>query len=225
MLPHASAGATFHASMSSGKFHGMIWAATPSGRGCRSGKRVLELVGPAGVVEEVRGGQREIDVARLLDRLAAVERLERPPARGRAPGGCGRCGRGTWPARPGAAPTRRRSPRGRRRRRASTSSGPAWATSASGSSVAGRDRREPLARARLDHLAADEEAVALLERDDVARLGRGRVRPVEARLRRPGSSWPSAAPDGARPAPNGPDPVGPWSRTWPQSTVKRSGDS
>jgi hypothetical protein len=27
------------------------------------------------VVEEVRSGQREIDVARLLDRLAAVERL------------------------------------------------------------------------------------------------------------------------------------------------------
>ena len=36
---------------------------------------VLELVGPAGVVEEVRGGERQIDVARLLDRLAAVERL------------------------------------------------------------------------------------------------------------------------------------------------------
>ena len=34
-LPVASAGASFHAAMSSGKFHGMIWPATPSGRGDR----------------------------------------------------------------------------------------------------------------------------------------------------------------------------------------------
>ena len=33
VLPVASAGATFHASISSGKFHGMTWPATPSGRG------------------------------------------------------------------------------------------------------------------------------------------------------------------------------------------------
>ena len=37
---------------------------------------VLELVGPAGVVEEVRGDERDVDVARLLDRLAVVEGLE-----------------------------------------------------------------------------------------------------------------------------------------------------
>src|SRR6478735_1922420 len=37
---------------------------------------VVELVGPAGVVEEVRRGERQVDVARLLDRLASVERLE-----------------------------------------------------------------------------------------------------------------------------------------------------
>ena len=37
---------------------------------------VLELVGPAGVVEEVRGHQRDVDVAGLLDRLAVVDRLE-----------------------------------------------------------------------------------------------------------------------------------------------------
>jgi hypothetical protein len=35
VLPHASAGASFHAAMSSGKFHGMIWPATPSGRTVR----------------------------------------------------------------------------------------------------------------------------------------------------------------------------------------------
>ena len=42
-LPQASAGATFHASMSSGKFHGMIWAATPSGRGRRFAKAYSSL--------------------------------------------------------------------------------------------------------------------------------------------------------------------------------------
>ena len=43
VLPQASAGATFHASMSSGKFHGMIWAATPSGRGRRFAKAYSSL--------------------------------------------------------------------------------------------------------------------------------------------------------------------------------------
>ena len=33
VLPHASAGAIFQASISSGKFHGMTWPATPTGRG------------------------------------------------------------------------------------------------------------------------------------------------------------------------------------------------
>ena len=33
VLPQASAGAIFHASISSGKFHGMTWPATPSGWG------------------------------------------------------------------------------------------------------------------------------------------------------------------------------------------------
>jgi hypothetical protein len=39
-------------------------------------ERVLELVGPAGVIEEVCRRERQVDVARLLDRLAAVQRLE-----------------------------------------------------------------------------------------------------------------------------------------------------
>ncbi len=38
VLPMASAGATFQASISSGKFHGMIWPATPIGS--RSGSSV-----------------------------------------------------------------------------------------------------------------------------------------------------------------------------------------
>ena len=37
VLPQASAGAIFHASISSGKFHGMTWPATPSG--CGSGPK------------------------------------------------------------------------------------------------------------------------------------------------------------------------------------------
>src|SRR5205814_10496288 len=39
-------------------------------------ERVLELVRPACVVEEVRRRERQVDVARLADRLAAVQRLE-----------------------------------------------------------------------------------------------------------------------------------------------------
>jgi len=37
---------------------------------------VVELVGPACVVEEVRRGQRDVDIARLLDRLAVVQALQ-----------------------------------------------------------------------------------------------------------------------------------------------------
>ncbi len=41
-----------------------------------AGKRVLEFVGPARVIEEMRGRQRYVDIARFADRLAAVERLD-----------------------------------------------------------------------------------------------------------------------------------------------------
>ena len=63
VLPAASAGASFQAAISSGKFHGMTWPATPSGRGAGPEPGVLQLVGPARVVEEVRGGERDVDVA------------------------------------------------------------------------------------------------------------------------------------------------------------------
>src|ERR1035438_6179774 len=125
VFPVASAGASFHAAMSSGKFHGMTWPATPSGRGrgpnpaCSSLSRsehagvpgrergselprrheqrevpwddlarnaertrpraepgVLELVRPAGVVEKVRGGQRDVHVAGLPDGLAVVQAFQ-----------------------------------------------------------------------------------------------------------------------------------------------------
>ncbi len=42
-LPVASAGASFHAAISSGKFHGITWPATPSGRGFRSGNAYSSL--------------------------------------------------------------------------------------------------------------------------------------------------------------------------------------
>ncbi len=76
VLPAASAGASFHAAISSGKFHGMTWPATPTGPGRAPRHRVLELVRPAGVVEEVRAGQRHVYVTGFLDRLAVVDALQ-----------------------------------------------------------------------------------------------------------------------------------------------------
>ena len=55
VLPAASAGAIFQAAISSGKFHGMICAGDAERARGRAEAGVLELVGPAGVVEEVRG--------------------------------------------------------------------------------------------------------------------------------------------------------------------------
>jgi hypothetical protein len=43
VLPHASAGAIFHAAISSGKFHGMICPQTPIGRGVRPGNAYASL--------------------------------------------------------------------------------------------------------------------------------------------------------------------------------------
>ncbi len=43
VLPQASAGATFQASIRSGKFQGMIWPATPTGRGRRFGNAYSSL--------------------------------------------------------------------------------------------------------------------------------------------------------------------------------------
>ena len=43
VLPAASPGASFQAAISSGKFQGMIWPTTPSGRGLRLGKAYSRL--------------------------------------------------------------------------------------------------------------------------------------------------------------------------------------
>ena len=43
VLPHAKAGATFQASISNGKFHGVIWPATPNASICCPGKASCNL--------------------------------------------------------------------------------------------------------------------------------------------------------------------------------------
>ena len=140
-------------------------------------ERVLELVGPAGVVEEMRGGERQVDVARLLDRLAAVERLQhRELARAllqqpRDPEQVLGALRG--PQRRPARPRTPRAPRRRRRRRPPRSPGRP-------SRAAPRSRARSSCRSRSARASApsDVQAVARRRADDRARLRRGRV--VEA---------------------------------------------
>ena len=81
MLPIASAGAIFHASISSGKFHGMIWPQTPKGLGV--GQFALHQLGHARVIVEMPLRQRDVDVTGLADRFAVVERFRAPRT-----GGC-----------------------------------------------------------------------------------------------------------------------------------------
>ena len=156
----------------------MIWPGHPERPRPPVGERVLELVGPARVVEEVRGRERQVDVARLLDRLAAVERLghrelPRPllqdagdPEQVLGPLG-----------RPQARPAVVEGGPGRPHREVDVL-GARLGHLGQRLLVGGRAGREPCAGARLDHLAADVEAVALLEADDVASLRRGGVLPV-----------------------------------------------
>src|SRR5690348_16135005 len=171
VLPQASAGATFHASMRSGKFQGMIWPARPPVR-----EGVLELVRPTRVVEEVGRRERQVDVARLLDRLAAVERLEdgelaRPLLEDARDAEQVLCALGAGEGRPAVGV------RGAGRRDG--------AADVRGRGLA--DGRERLLVARgdrlvglrgLEPLPADEVAVAVGDLDDVARLRGARIRPV-----------------------------------------------
>src|SRR6266540_115001 len=177
VLPAASAGASFQAAISSGKFHGITCAAARRA----PGEGVLELVGPAGVVEEVRGGQRHVHVARFLDRLAAVDGLEHRELAGAlledprdavevlGPLGAGGLGPDSGVGRAGGAhrqvhvllaglgDLRQRLLRGR------------------------VHRLEMALRAWLDPLAADQQPVVLAKLDVVGRLWRGRVVQIEAR--------------------------------------------
>jgi hypothetical protein len=149
-------------------------AANAEGAGVRAQPRVVELVRPAGVVEEPRGHQGNVDVAALLDGLAVVEALRHRelagallheagdpeqvlaavPARHLRPdlvvrAACGRHGGIDIRLRP---------------RRDGGDVG----------LVRRRDRRERRSPA-LDELAADEQAVLLAEVQDRARLRRGGV--------------------------------------------------
>ena len=74
VLPSAIAGAIFQASISSGKFHGMIWPQTPTGLAV--GEFAFHQLRPAGVIVEVAGDKRDVDVAGLADWLAVVEGFE-----------------------------------------------------------------------------------------------------------------------------------------------------
>ena len=74
VLPAASAGATFHANISSGKFHGMIWPTTP--HACVVGKLGFKKLRPTGVVIEMARDEGNIDVAALADGLAVVHGFE-----------------------------------------------------------------------------------------------------------------------------------------------------
>jgi hypothetical protein len=70
VLPAASAGAIFQASISSGKFHGIICAADAIGG--VAGEFARQVLRPAGVIVEMPRDQRNVDVAALADRLAVV---------------------------------------------------------------------------------------------------------------------------------------------------------
>ena len=73
VLPIASAGAIFHASISSGKFHGMICPQTP--KACAVGQFVVHQLRHARVIIEMPDRQRHIDVAAFADRFAVIQRF------------------------------------------------------------------------------------------------------------------------------------------------------
>jgi hypothetical protein len=138
-------------------------------------ERVLELVRPAGVVEEMRGRERHVDVARLLDRLASVERLEHGELAApllQDPRDAEEVLRAL--GRPEAAPPVLVRVAGGRDREVDVLRA---AVGHLGERLLGcrADGGLVLAGLRLEPLAADEEPVPALEADDVARLRRRRV--------------------------------------------------
>src|SRR5689334_5524729 len=134
-------------------------------------KRVLELVRPARVVPEVVRDERDVDVARLLDRLARVHRLEdRELAGALLEDPCdpeqvlGALLAGE------VAPARLlRPPRGSDR---AIHVGGRGLRDLGDDLLGGRvDALEPTAVAGVRFVAVDEQAVAGLDADDVPRLG------------------------------------------------------
>ncbi len=135
----------------------------------------------------MRGREGKVDVPRLADRLAAVQRLEHgelarallqdPSDPVEVLGALG--GSGRRPAAlkglPGAADGER------------DILGPGLRDLRERLLAGGSDRLVVVTGARLDELAADEEAVTLLERDDLSGFGRARVVPF-GRGRRPAAA-------------------------------------
>ena len=140
----------------------------------RAVARVLELVGPAGVVEEVRGRERDVDVARLADRLAVVERLEHRELAGALLDRARDAEEVLRALAPGqVAPDR--LVRGPRRRDGGVDvAGPGLGDLGQRLGRRGVDRRHRLARAGAE-LAVDEDAVGRAQPRGLARLGRGGV--------------------------------------------------
>src|SRR5438309_1494735 len=141
------------------------------------GKGVLELVGPARVVEEVRRRERQVDVARLADGLAAVQRLDdRELARALLEDA-----RDPEEVLRALARTELRPPLGvrlaRGLHRAIDIGLPRLRDLGERLLACRIDGRVALVRERLEELAADVEPVAILEVHDLARLGSGRVLP------------------------------------------------
>ena len=137
---------------------------------------VGQLVGPAGVVEEVRRHERQVDVAGFLDGLAVVDRLEDGQFAGSLLDRAGDAVQVLGPLGP-----RQPGPRSlgstRRDDRGVDVQGPGADHFGQHFLGGGVHRLERGAVARLDEAAADEEAVRRFDGDDVTRLGRGGVLP------------------------------------------------
>ncbi len=149
-----------------------------------AGKRVAQLIRPAGVVEEVRRHQRQIDVAAFLDRLAAIHRLH--------DGQLARLlldqPRDAVEILPALA-TRHFAPDvlvSRARRLHGTIDIMRVALGDLGQLLfrRGIDGGEILPRMRRDEFAVDEVLIARLELDVIVRLRRGRIGPLVAKAER-----------------------------------------
>ena len=143
VLPAASAGATFHEAITSGKFHGVIRPTTPSGsRNVISTPPATGIVRPSealrapGVVAEALGDHRDL-AASVGDRLAGVASFERRELVGAGRSTASEIASMRRARSPGA--TARQAPNAAfaRATAASVSSTPARGTSASTFSVAG----------------------------------------------------------------------------------------
>ena len=145
--------------------------------GVSAWERVVELVGPPRVIEEVRRGERQVDVARLLDRLAAVHRLEDGELAGALLESAGDPVEVLRPlAARQVAPPRCERVAGRGHGELNVLL--AGLGHLGENLFRGRVDRGHVAPApRLDELAPDEQAVPVLEPDDVLGFGGVRVRP------------------------------------------------